>query len=76
LSASWSRSRNDVEQALLRSLLPLALVLPAFVLVAWAVVRVGLAPLRRLGTLLAARPAAALGPGWPRARRRARWRPC
>lgn len=56
-------SRNDVEQALLRSLLlPLALVLPAFVLVAWAVVRVGLAPLRRLGALLAARPATALGP--------------
>lgn len=56
-------SRADVQQALLRGLLiPLALVLPALALVAWGVVRAGLAPLRRLGTLLASRPAESTAP--------------
>ncbi|HJV72252.1 ATP-binding protein [Ideonella sp.] len=61
--AEQTESRQEVERALLRGLLlPLALVLPAVALVAWAVVRAGLAPLRRLGALLAERPASALGP--------------
>lgn len=56
-------ARSALQLALLRGLLlPLGLVLPAVALVAWAAVRAGLRPLRRLGTLLAARPASALGP--------------
>jgi two-component system sensor histidine kinase QseC len=61
--AEQSQARTDLQLALLRGLLlPLGLVLPAVALVAWAAVRAGLRPLRRLGTLLAARPASALGP--------------
>ncbi len=56
-------SRAELQRALLRGLLaPLALVLPAVALAAWAVVRAGLAPLRRLGALLKARPAGAEAP--------------
>lgn len=51
-------ARADVQGALLRGLLlPLAMLLPALALAAWAVVRTALAPLRRLGRLLAERPA-------------------
>ncbi|MBT9595008.1 MAG: sensor histidine kinase N-terminal domain-containing protein [Vitreoscilla sp.] len=61
--AEQIEARSDLQWALLRGLLlPLGLVLPAVALVAWAAVRAGLRPLRRLGTLLAARPASALGP--------------
>ncbi|WP_374566095.1 ATP-binding protein [Ideonella sp.] len=61
--AEQTASRSEVQHALLRGLLaPLALVLPALALAAWAVVRAGLAPLRQLGALLGARPAAAPGP--------------
>jgi two-component system sensor histidine kinase QseC len=61
--AEQTDSRGEVQRALLRGLLlPLALVLPAVALVAWAVVRAGLAPLRQLGALLRARPATASAP--------------
>lgn len=56
--AEQLKARTDVQGALLRGLvLPLAMILPALALAAWAVVRAALAPLRRLGRLLAERPA-------------------
>ncbi|MFO1340457.1 MAG: sensor histidine kinase N-terminal domain-containing protein [Burkholderiaceae bacterium] len=76
--AEQVQARADVQGALLRGLLlPLALVLPALALAAWAVVRAALAPLRRLGRQLAERPADSAEPvALPGGPRQPRWRRC
>ena len=57
------KSRASILWAVLRSTLwPMAVALPLLALVGWWAIRRGLLPLRRLGGLLAARPAQSLQP--------------